>query len=132
MLEHRVGVRGDPVLDEINVDALSIILLLLHLRSLLLFFLRSFLQPFQLEYLLLSKLIHFLQVTFELGHLFLFLRCFLLFLLEIFACGQLEFEESILIIFLGFLDFLLLLLLFLKVGLQSLDSTLLHGDLLCD
>jgi len=132
VLEHRVGVRGDPVLDEINVDALSIILLLLHLRSLLLFFLRSFLQPFQLEYLLLSKLIHFLQVTFELGHLFLFLRCFLLFLLEIFACGQLEFEESILIIFLGFLDFLLLLLLFLKVGLQSLDSTLLHGDLLCD
>ena len=69
MLEHRVGVRGDPRLDEINVDALGLILLLLKLISLLLFILSSFLQPSQLGYLLLSQLIHSLQFIFELVHL---------------------------------------------------------------
>lgn len=96
----------------------------------MLLLLGALLKATKLSDLLLGECIDTLQVCFELAHLLLFLGNFLLFLLEVLAHGLLELEEPILVKLLCSFNVLFLLLLLLQISLQSLDSCLLHRDLL--
>jgi len=90
------------------------------------------LHSLKLGNLLLCQLINLLEISLELGHFFLLLLDFFLLLRHILGGSLLELKEAVFIVLFGLLDFLFFLLLGNYVLFKSLDSRLLHRNLLGD
>jgi len=132
MLEHGFSVLVNPLLDQVDVNALRLVLLLFELILSLAFFVSSLLKAFKLRDLLLGEALYFLQLIPNLADLLLLLSDLLLLRLEVLAGRLLELEESVLVELLLLFNLFSLLLLLIKVVLQGLDPGFLHSDLLAN
>jgi hypothetical protein len=130
VLEHAFGVVGDPLLDEVDIDAFCIVLFLFKGLSPLLILLGSFLHASESRDCLLSELVNFLQLSLRLLQYLVLFGDLLLLILEILAGGLLELEEAILVVLPGSIGLLFLLLPPFDLRLEASDTSLLLGNLL--
>ena len=121
---------GDPLLDEVDIDAFCIILFLFKGLSPLLLLLGSFLHASESCDCLLSELVNFLQLSLRLLQYLVLFGDLLLLILEILAGGLLELEEAILVVLPGSIGLLFLLLPPFDLRLEASDTSLLLGNLL--